>query len=188
MNLARLIHRREILSFFRYPADAPRVDPGAAPAGCTVRRFDDAAPLPSGIAAVVFPRGRLDTMRWRYRRRLAALLVLLGAGERVVAYGWIQSWRPFRRRFRAIAAEGRMLGFYWTHPAERGRGLYSDMLRRSIAMIPAPEPLIIYAEHGNVASIRGIRTAGFEHLADLEVHRWLHVFFRCRVVTRGGGA
>lgn len=79
-----------------------------------------------------------------------------------------------------------MLGFYWTHPAHRGRGLYRAMLARSLALVRGKEPIIIYASAGNAVSQRGIEGAGFEFLLDLQVTRIAKVLSFARIDAKGG--
>lgn len=79
-----------------------------------------------------------------------------------------------------------MLGFYRTDPAHRGRGVYHFLLRRSVAMAPAHEPLLIYAERDNEPSLRGIERAGFVFVAEVRVRRVLGLFSSVRVLARGG--
>lgn len=99
----------------------------------------------------------------RFKQRRAKLLCLEKEGV-VAATGWIQTWHPFRRKFKHLAREATMLGPYWTHPEERGKGLYKKMLRCSLSCVSADIPILIYTSPQNLASQRGIESAGFRKL------------------------
>jgi len=58
----------------------------------------------------------------RQKRGQAKLLGLSDRESKFPAYGWIQSWKPFRRKFGMLADDVVMLGPYWTarpSPAEK---------------------------------------------------------------------
>ena len=115
-------------------------------------------------------------MRRRLKRGDARLLCLMEQGK-LCAYGWIQRWRPFRRRLAWLADDGIVLGPYWTAPSQRGKGFYGLLLGHSIALCPERyrKPLLIFARPDNKPSLRGIEKAGFVRLGVYEVSSW---FFR----------
>ncbi len=180
------LYSKDVFRFFRYPAGRQTPPEGAFPPGYRVQVFEPGSSVPEQVARVAMPRALLDVMRWRFRRGDASLMAVFDDRGDVASYGWIQSWRPFRRRFRKVAREGSMLGFYWTHPAHRGRGLYRAMLARSLALVRGKEPIIIYASAGNAVSQRGIEGAGFEFLLDLQVTRIAKVLSFARIDAKGG--
>lgn len=186
MALPRLLYRSDVFRFYRYPDGAARNDAPMPPTGYTCEQYGPGDRLPSEVASFAMPGGMREVMWWRFRRGLATLLLVRSPNGRPAAFGWVQSWRPFRRRFRAISRGGRMLGFYRTDPAHRGRGVYHFLLRRSVAMAPAHEPLLIYAERDNEPSLRGIERAGFVFVAEVRVRRVLGLFSSVRVLARGG--
>jgi hypothetical protein len=118
--------------------------------------------------------GRLSfrLMRWRLKRYGGKLLCLIESGQ-VSAYGWIQGWGLFRRRFGWLAPEARMLGFYWTAPGRRGSGLYGRLLLHSIAACESRDrmPLLVMTSPQNVSSQKGIEKAGFIKIGTFEVDR-----------------
>lgn len=107
----------------------------------------------------------------RRMRRFGGKLLCLLEGDRIVAYGWVQGWEPFRRRFGWLAKDAVMLGFYWTAPEFRGRGLYGRLLAHSIAACERRDqvPLLIMTSLANAASQRGIAKAGFQRLGVFEI-------------------
>ncbi|MDY0144450.1 MAG: hypothetical protein RBS84_00480 [Kiritimatiellia bacterium] len=110
----------------------------------------------------------MNAMYYRLRRGEARLLCYSEDGQRLDAYGWIQDWRPFRRRFGALAKHGTMLGFYWTAPEARGRGLYGRLLSHSLTVCSKDHPILIVTSPENKASQRGIDKAGFKSLGEWE--------------------
>jgi L-amino acid N-acyltransferase YncA len=101
----------------------------------------------------------------RRLRRHGAVLLLLRDRNDLAAYGWLQAWAPLRYEFWWLADDAICLGPYWTHPQQRGRGLYGRLLSHSVAecrrRFPRDLPIYIWAESSNAASIRGIEKAGF---------------------------
>jgi len=129
----------------------------------------DAANLPpEHLARELFPSGGLfgfNLMRRRMNRRGARALCLIEDGQ-VMGWGWVQDWQPFRRKYRRLAANARMLGPYMTFPAFRGRGVYGRLLKHSITVCEDRDrvPLLIFVRPHNHSSIRGIEKAGFRKL------------------------
>ena len=121
----------------------------------------------------------LQPLYYRFRNKHATLLTLEEGGK-VVAYGWVQSWQPFYRKFGAIFPEATMLGPYWTAPSHRGRGVYKTLLYRSLTLCEPDKPVAIYTSPGNIASQRGIKGAGFQYIGTYRVQ----LFFRCWPVVR----
>ena len=124
-------------------------------------------------------------MMYRMRRGKARWLCCSEDGRRVDAYGWIQDWSLFRRRYGAIAARGTMLGFYWTSPAMRGRGLRGRLLAHSLAVCSKDRPIVICVSPDNPASRRGIEKAGFAPLGEWEGTTWFRCFGRLRRISDG---
>ena len=134
--------------------------------------FDRSAP-PSPAMRTLY-RQQIGTFRaatmLRRLRRGIAILSLLPDGARIAAYGWLQTWRPFRRRFWWLTDDAICLGPCWTHPESRGRGLYSRMLSHTLAICRQrfSKRIIVWADADNIPSRRGIERAGFQSLG---VHR-----------------
>jgi hypothetical protein len=105
-------------------------------------------------------------------------------GVTIQAYGWIQSWGPFKRRFRVFGEDGWVLGPYWTAPECRRRGLYGRLLQHSLHLLPADTTALIYASPDNTASRRGITSAGFEPLGEWVISMWLGCLVRARRIDR----
>lgn len=183
-----LIYRKDIFRFYRYPASRSRACTAALPEGYTLARYDALEAVPPEVARVVMPGRPFDLMRSRMRRRLARLLVVQDRNGQVAAYGWMQSWRPFRRSFHRVASSGRMLGYYWTHPDHRRKGLYNFLLLSCVAAAEPSESLFAYAEIENTASLRCIQAAGFEYFMDLRIRRILHFFSISAAIERSDHA
>ena len=111
-------------------------------------------------------------MRQRMWRHDGKLLCLVQDGK-IAAYGWVQGWKPFRRRFNWLVRDAMMLGFYKTLPPYRGQGLYGRLLAHSIAACDNRNriPLIIVVDPENKASVRGIEKAGFAKLGVFEIRQ-----------------
>ena len=170
MRLWRAVCDTRRYRFYGYdPAQGPgRRDPD-------VQVYDTWRAVPRPFRSTVAPHPAVNVMYHRLRRGKARLLCLSGDGKRLDAYGWIQDWSVFRRRYGAIARDGVMLGFYWTAPARRGRGLYGRLLAHSLALCAKDRPIRIGTSPDNRASQRGIEKAGFRWLGDWKGR----VYFRC---------
>jgi len=126
--------------------------------------YDD---IPAGVAAQLFASPgsvNFDLMRWRMKQGRARLVYILQDGL-LAAYGWIQDWDAFRRKYRFLAKDGTLLGPYWTRPEFRGRGIYGRLLLHSIHCCQGRKlPILIAVHPGNDPSTRGVEKAGFVKL------------------------
>jgi|SRR5690606_8009780 len=98
-----------------------------------------------------------------------AILLTIHSNNKVVSYGWIQSWKYFKRKFGWVSEEGYMLGPYWTNESYRGKGFYGKLLRKSIEQVKDNKPIFIYTSPNNKASQRGIEKAGFEKVGVFKI-------------------
>ena len=62
-------------------------------------------------------------MFYRLARGDAILICYSKNSKQLQAYGWIQTWEPFKHKFKAISNEGVLLGPFWTAPEYRRKGL-----------------------------------------------------------------
>ena len=177
--MGRLIYEKRRYLFYGY---APEQDGGCEDPHVKVYAAWDEIPLHFRKWAAGSPW--LNAMYYRMKRGEARLLCYSEDGVRLDAYGWIQDWRPFRRRFGAIAHQGTMLGFYWTAPAARGRGLYGRLLAHSIYLCRKDRPILIATSPENKASQRGIEKAGFKPLGEWEGRVFFRWFSRMKMVPR----
>jgi GNAT superfamily N-acetyltransferase len=177
-RLKRLLFERRRCRFFRY--DVQQGQGGEDP---DVRVYGSWRDVPEDIRRIVSPHPWRDTVVHRMHRGEARLLCLSFPDRPVVAYGWIQDWRPFRRWFREIASEGTMLGPYWTAPEARGQGLYGRLLAHSLAICNRSRPVLVYTSPENLASQRGLEKAGFHRLGDWELTLLLRQRIRLRRVS-----
>ena len=176
--LGRFIYEKRRYLFYGY---IPEQGGGCADPHVKVYAAWDEIPLHFRKRALGSPW--MNAMYYRMRRGEARLLCYSEDGQRLDAYGWIQDWRPFRRRFGAIADHGTMLGFYWTAPEARGRGLYGRLLAHSLFLCPKDRPILMATSPDNPASRRGIEKAGFASLGEWEGCVWFRWFSRMRRVS-----
>lgn len=178
--LCRAVYEQRRYLFYGYqPAQgAGHVDPD-------VRVYADWNEVPPRFLKIAAAAPWRNAMYYRMKRGQARLLCCSADGERLAAFGWVQDWKPFRRRFGAIAQEGTMLGFYWTDPELRGRGLYGRLLAHSLAVCAKDRPVVICVSPDNPASRRGIEKAGFASLGEWEGTVWFRWFSRMRRISDG---
>lgn len=165
--LRRSVHERRRILFYGYDWKQGRGRPDPH-----VGVYGSRAEIPAHFRKIVVPAPWMNSMGHRLERGEAKLLCYSADGQRLDAYGWVQDWRPFRRRFGAIAAEGTMLGPYWTDPNARGQGLYGRLLAHSLSLCPPERPVFIYTSPDNEASQRGIEKAGFRPLGEWDFRLW----------------
>jgi hypothetical protein len=166
--LKRLVYEKKRFLFYGY-------DPGQGagrPDPC-VKVYGSWKDIPESFRRRAVPAPWRSAMRHRLRRGKARLLCLSEDGQHLDAYGWIQDWRPFRRRFGALARTGTMLGPYWTAPEARGRGLYGRLLAHSLSICDRDRPILIGTSPENKPSQRGIEKAGFSLRGGWEIRLYL---------------
>ncbi len=172
LRLARkFIHEKRLYRFYRY---VPRQGQGQP--HDNVKVYASWQEIPEPIQQAVIPSRHIDSMYYRLGRGQAKLLCYTEKPNQLMAYGWVQDWQPFRRKFHMLAKEGIMLGPYWTAEECRGRGIYGVLLQHSLSLCEKDKPILIYTSPENLASQRGIEKAGFHFLGDWQVNSWLRVF------------
>jgi len=124
------------------------------------------------MRSLVLPQHLGNVMYYRLQRQHAQLICHVDDNDNIEAYGWIQSWLPFRKIFSSLAVDACMLGPYWTAPHLRGKGLYTELLQQSTALCPTSKPIFIYTAPSNIASQRGILRANFEPIGLWDITRW----------------
>lgn len=185
--LRRLGERRSLV-FFEAPSDG--ADAAQVPGGLVLGTAGPAAP-PSGFPDEGDPAAARDVAeRLRLGHRL--LYVEDGAGA-VLAWGWLTLAQggaasvPFECGLRL--GLGPVQAYFWdftTLPQARRRGLYAALLRhgRALAAQAGVPRVAIYCRRENAASSAGIRAAGFEPSAALEIARAGPL----RLLANGAGA
>lgn len=138
-----------------------------------VRIYDAASPPPATVraryAACV---GRLSAwLMFRRLRRHGAVMLALVGDDGLIAYGWIQTWKPLRRQLWWLADDAICLGPYWTHPDHRGRGIYGRLLDHSLDECDRRgfDEVYVWADHDNRSSLRAIEKAGFQPVGTYRV-------------------
>ena len=169
--LMKLIHEKRIYLFYSYNEQK-----GTGNADRSVRVYDSWKEIPAQFRKISVPSRFMNVMYYRLQRGDARLLCYTEDGNRLQAYGWIQSWRPFRRKFSMLAPDGIMLGPYWTAPENRGRRLYGRLLQHSLHICSREKLILIYTSPDNIASQKGIARAGFQARGKWMVSSWLCVF------------
>jgi RimJ/RimL family protein N-acetyltransferase len=180
--LFRFIYERRNIVFYRYDTrqGEGQVDP-------RVQVYASWRALPIPFRTTVAPVPWWNAMVHRMWRGQARLLCYVRDETHLDAYGWIQDWEPFRKRFGAIAEHGTMLGFYWTAPSARGQGLYGKLLAHSLVLCPKDQPIVIATSPDNRASQHGIEKAGFQSLGEWELRLWFRRFSRMRRISGPDG-
>lgn len=168
----RALFDREEWVFYRH---APMPGRGVAdPEALVYRRV---AEVPSALRPVLFPDGALSTMALRMRRGRAWVVCFGDERRGCVAYGWVQDWASFRRRYAMVADEGVVFGPFWTDPALRGRGLMGRLIGHALRLVDDGRPAFAAIAPDNVASQRGFRAAGFARVAryrtTIVCQRWI---------------
>ncbi len=175
MNLAqfgKLVYRKYQLRLFEYPAHLPRTPGPDPPPGFTVHIYGTLQEVPEEIAREAMPLGAIDLMRWRMRRGRARLFVVFDEKRSMASYCWVQDWRPYVRSFPGVPRNGRMVGFGWTHPDHRGRGLFTFMVRRCVIYCDRTERPYGYALVSNAASLRACEKAEYVFVGEFAIRRW----------------
>jgi len=159
----------------------------------SVEVFDARTPPPPRVKELVSAKVGWIGYWFMHRRmvRYGGKLLCLRIDGELAAYGWIQGWRPFRHRYRWLLDDAIMLGFFWTAPRFRGRGLYGRLLAHSIAVCDEREriPLIVAVGVSNTSSQRGVDKAGFTRIGVYEMtRRFFSLFTSVRVIEQDDSA
>jgi GNAT superfamily N-acetyltransferase len=159
-RLASLIFSIERYAFFEYD----RSIEGKEDEFLTV--YTTYSEIPKQIRPQLFRTKFYNTMLRRIKKGQASVICLIYHAD-LIAYGWIQSWKPFRRRFASLSDDAIMLGPYWTKPEFRGKGIYKRLLKHSMSLNREREKnLLIFAQPENHSSIAGIRSVGFKYIGE----------------------
>ncbi len=117
----------------------------------------------------------LQPLFYRFKSGKATLITWEEDNE-ILAYGWLQSWSPFRRKFGKIFHDATMLGPYYTHPDHRGKGLYKKLLAYSVSLSPKEKPIAIYTSPENISSQKGIEASGFTKMGMYRVRFFFRLY------------
>lgn len=161
--LKKIIFESEQYVIYRLNArdEIGRIDP-------TVKEYTKYEEIPQFILKNLFVNPLVNPLYFRIKSHNARLLCI-STNERIIAYGWIQRWKPFKRKFGWLTNHGIMLGPYWTHPEFRGKGYYGRLIKHSIAVSDYNLPLIIYTSPENISSQRGIEKMDFEKIGTYKI-------------------
>ncbi len=162
--LWKLVHDEQHSLFYLYPEQQPDVDGDGSVSEYT--SWDD---IPTDFRDVAMPSPWIDVMFYRLKRGQAKLLCLADVESKLQAYGWIQSWKPFRRKYSMLADDAVMLGPYRTAPEHRGKGLYRRLLKHSVHLCQSGKPILGMTSPDNLASQKGFTRAGFVFCGEWEL-------------------
>lgn len=176
------ILKKECLDFFEFAGETlDDLDCNAVlPSDVELDVYTSSSEISSCIKQNLFPH-RFSVLQYRMRRGLAKVVVLKTQRE-LIAYGWLQSWEPFRRVFADISTQGLMIGPAWTAPEWRGKGVHGLMLTKRIMIAEKVKPIFTFAEENNRASISGIERVGFRKIAKVNMVRYFHVLKSAKIV------
>lgn len=179
----KLPYERQKLVFYEFTGTRPGFDDIAhkIPEGMSLEHHTCAAELPSAVHRVLFPNGH-SLLLHRMKRHLAQV-VTLTLHDELIAYGWLQSWKPFRRLYRSISTSGTMIGPAWTSPGWRGRGFHSLMLSMRLNLATSSGRTLSFVEIDNHASRKGLTRTGFTEVATVELVRVAYILRYCRNVS-----
>ena len=133
--------------------------------------------IPKHFTRIISSNPWRDPLYYRMLRHKAKLLMIEEHGQ-MKAFGWIQSWSPFRRKFQKVIKNGIILGPFWTAPSERGKGYYGKLLSHAVASYDNTQALIIYCSPKNTASYNGIIKANFRRLGIYRQKYYLNGIFK----------
>jgi RimJ/RimL family protein N-acetyltransferase len=156
---------------------------GVPPASDGIVHYCDRKPL--SVSDDRLFRRRLGWLwlitRWQVAKGWIDLLLIHRSGDAALsATGMVRSWTLYRRELRWLGEPGAILGPYWTHPEDRGRGLYPRLLLASVAIAAEKgyRCVYVFADVENTASRRGIEKAGFRPMGCYQMTSVLCGMFR----------
>ena len=126
-----------------------------------IKTYSKYSDIPDFIKEQLFIYPLFNPLYYRIKTQ-QAFLISIHNNKNLIAYGWIQSWKPFKRKFGWVFKDALMLGPYWTDSRYRGQGYYGRLLKHSISIASKEYPLFIYTTTENISSQKGINKMGFE--------------------------
>lgn len=136
--------------------------------------------VPAYIKKEMFLGVRSNVMAVRMIFGNARLIVKTHNHNTLVGYGWIQSWKIYKRRYKIIGTADYMLGPYYVAKPFRKKGFYKMLLSESLKLIDRNDRAIIYASENNTASLKGIQQSGFRYVCRVEVMKILSFSVKAR--------
>lgn len=174
----RLVYEKRRLVFYGY--DPKQGDGRADP---QIQVYDSWEAIPPHFRKIAAPAPWRNTVYYRMKRGQARLLAYSEDGMRLGAYVWLQDWKPFLRKFGAIADRGIMMGYGWTAPAMRRRGLFGRMLAHSLFVCPKDRPIIGHTTPDNMAIRHALQKVGFYSLGEWDLRQWFGMCVRLRRIS-----
>lgn len=168
-SIKNICYKKQKCCFYRYD-DAVEIPSENFDTHITV--YSSYAAIPLNYRVVTVPSSWRSKAYYRLKNGTAKLLCYSENGISLDAYGWICDLSIFRHQFGLLAHTGTMLGFYWTCPSARGRGLYGKLLIHSLAIGSKKLPILIYTSPENIYSQRGIEKANFKPIGVFEFSLW----------------
>jgi hypothetical protein len=133
-----------------------------------IKKYSSPEEIPTFIKKKLLKFPILNPMYYRLKFRKAMLLCLYFENQ-IFSYGWIQNWKPFRKKFGWLIKNGTMLGPFWTDPQFRGQGYYKRLLLHSVSIADKKKQIIIYTSPNNITSQKGIEKVGFKKIGTYKI-------------------
>jgi hypothetical protein len=175
--LKKLVYQRRTLIFYTY-------DPkqGLGQTNPHVNVYASWSEIPVYFRRTAVPTPWRNPMYYRLKRGQAKLLCYSEGEQRLASYLWIQDWRLFRRKYGRFAQTGVMLGYGWTDPEMRGRGLLGRLLLHSLSLCSKDSPILCCIAIENKASQRAVGKAGFRPVGAWDFQMWFGLWARLRPI------
>jgi GNAT superfamily N-acetyltransferase len=174
-SIKKVVYDKQVYTMYEYDP----VTQGEGELRSDVRKYTKYSEIPKFIRARLFPY--LPLLHVMFYRLVSgqAVLYCIHTDTELIAFGWIQSWGPFKRRFKFLASDGIVLGQYWTNPDYRRQGYYYGLLQHSIAVLDKTQSkrILIYHLVTNFPSQRVIVKAGFKLIGSYATVRLLQGVF-----------
>jgi GNAT superfamily N-acetyltransferase len=173
--IRKLVYDKQVYTMYEYDP----VTQGKGELMPDVRKYTKFSEIPKPIRKQLFPFFPLLHVMFYRLLSGQAVLHCVHTDTEVIAFGWIQSWGPFKRRFKFLTSDGIVLGQYWTNPDYRRQGYYYRLLQHSIAVLDKQQSkrILIYHLVTNIPSQRVIVKAGFKLIGSYATIRLLQGVF-----------
>jgi hypothetical protein len=147
-----------------------------------IKVYANYSDLPELLKKEILNNQIINSLYYRLNLKHAILLTIHNETE-IIAYGWLQTWHPFKRKFGWIYKDAMMLGPYWTNELHRGKGIYGRLIKQSIALAKPNIPLMIYTRPENISSQKGIEKMGFKEIGVYKIELILRYFCFHKKIT-----
>jgi hypothetical protein len=140
-----------------------------------IKKYSEYEEIPEHVKNELFRLSLLNPLYYRIKLKQAVLLCFHSETQ-VISFGWIQSWKPFKKKFGWLFKNATMLGPFWTNPQYRGEGYYGRLLKHCIVLSNRNLPILIYAAPENISSKKGIEKLNFKKIGDYRINVIFGIF------------